>query len=38
VRDVLVDGVVLVRSGRLTRDAEPARVALHDAIARKMRG
>jgi 5-methylthioadenosine/S-adenosylhomocysteine deaminase len=38
VRDVLVDGVALVRAGRLTRDDEPARATLHDAIARKRRG
>ncbi len=37
VRDVLVDGAVLVRAGRLVRDAEPARAALHEAIAQKLR-
>jgi 5-methylthioadenosine/S-adenosylhomocysteine deaminase len=37
VRDVLVDGAVLVRDGKLTRDDESARAALHDAIARKLR-
>ncbi len=34
VRDVLVDGAVLVRAGRLVRDAKTARAALHEAIAR----
>jgi len=37
VRDVLVDGAVLVRAGRLARDDEAGRAALHEAIAAKMR-
>jgi 5-methylthioadenosine/S-adenosylhomocysteine deaminase len=37
VRDVLVDGAMLVRAGRLTRDDEAGRAALHEAIAAKMR-
>src|SRR5258708_33037371 len=37
VRDVLVDGQVLVRNGRLTRDDEAALAATHDAIAAKAR-
>jgi 5-methylthioadenosine/S-adenosylhomocysteine deaminase len=38
VRDVLVDGTVLVRDGKLTRADEAELAARHDALAAKLRG
>jgi len=38
VRDVLVDGALLVRDGRLTSGDEAALAARHDAVAAKARG